>query len=160
MSQSNTMVILVSNDKQEFQVEKQVVLQSILIKNILEDLDQEETPTIPLPNIKGQTLKKVLEYCEQHRDDEVDENKSEEERFDVSKLDKVISEWDKSYIDVEDEDLFEIILAANYLDIKSLMELGCRTVTNKLKGKSPQEIREIFGIENDLDKENELEGCE
>lgn len=32
-----------------------------------------------------------------------------------------ISEWDQKFMNVDQELLFEIILAANYLDIKSLL---------------------------------------
>lgn len=39
-----------------------------------------------------------------------------------------ISEWDAKFIQVDQEMLFEIILAANYLDIKSLLDIGCKTV--------------------------------
>ena len=39
-----------------------------------------------------------------------------------------ISEWDQKFISVDQEMLFEIILAANYLDIKPLLDVGCKTV--------------------------------
>lgn len=37
--------------------------------------------------------------------------------------------------------LFDIILVANYLDIKHLLDIGCKTVTNMIKGKTAEEIR-------------------
>ncbi|KAK1908906.1 hypothetical protein P3342_006786 [Pyrenophora teres f. teres] len=48
----------------------------------------------------------------------------------------------------DQEMLFEIILAANYLDIKALLDVGCKTVANMIKGKSPDEIRKTFNIGN------------
>ena len=41
-----------------------------------------------------------------------------------------IREWDVEFVDVEQEILFEIILAANYLDIKALLDLTCAKVAS------------------------------
>ena len=42
-------------------------------------------------------------------------------------------------------ELFELILAANFLGISSLLQLMCATVCSLLKGKKPLEMREILG---------------
>jgi len=47
------------------------------------------------------------------------------------------------------------IQAANYLDIKALLDVGCKTVANMIKGKSPEEIRKTFNIQNDFTPEEE-----
>jgi hypothetical protein len=51
--------------------------------------------------------------------------------------------------------LFEIILAAHYLDIKKLVTLGCKTVAGMLKGKTTEQMRAEFGIVNDFTPEEE-----
>lgn len=40
--------------------------------------------------------------------------------------------------------------AANYLDIKGLLDVTCKTVANMIKGKAPDEIRKTFNIKNDF----------
>lgn len=46
--------------------------------------------------------------------------------------------------------IFDLVVAANYLDIRSLLNVACKTVANLLKGKTAQEIREEFNVRNDF----------
>ncbi len=41
------------------------------------------------------------------------------------------------------------------MDIKQLLDVGCKTVANMIKGKSPEEIRKTFNIQNDFTPEEE-----
>jgi len=122
---------------------------------MLEDIGDADEP-IPLPNVSGKVLKKVIEYSEHHKDDEPAPAEEEKEVFDNARnRSDEISEWDSTFITCENEELFEIILAANYLDIKPLLDLGCKTVANMIRGKTPEQIREMFNIENDFTPEEE-----
>ena len=49
------------------------------------------------------------------------------------------------------------MLAANFMNIKLLIELTSAKVVSMIKGKSVQELRELFNIENDFDPEEEAE---
>lgn len=49
----------------------------------------------------------------------------------------------------------DLILAANYLDIKSLLEVGTSEIANRISGKSTTQIREMLQLENDFTKEEE-----
>jgi S-phase kinase-associated protein 1 len=97
-------------------------------------------------------LKKVMEWCEHHK---ADPPTASDDDSDSRKKSTDIEEWDQKYMQVDQEMLFEIILAANYLDIKALLDVGCKTVANMIKGKSPEEIRKTFNIQNDFTPEEE-----
>jgi hypothetical protein len=49
--------------------------------------------------------------------------------------------WDSEFVKVDHGTLFEIILIANQLDIKELLDLTCLTVANMMKGASATEPR-------------------
>ncbi|KAI8927235.1 Skp1 family, dimerization domain-containing protein [Entophlyctis helioformis] len=144
---------LTSSDGITLQVSKEVAIQSILIKNMLEDLGDETDAPIPLPNVSGHILAKVIEFATHHKDDAP--VAAEEEGKNVTKSSDDIDEWDKEFINVDQGTLFEIILAANYLDMKNLLDLGCKTVANMIKGKTVEEIRKTFNIVNDFTPEEE-----
>ncbi len=54
-------------------------------------------------------------------------------------------------------ELFDTILAANYLNNQPLMDLACQRVADMIKGKTPEEIRKTFNIKNDFTPEEEEE---
>lgn len=152
------MFTLKSSDGESFEVEGAVALQSQTIKHMIEDDCAEGS--IPLPNVTGKILAKVIEYCNKHadvvgeRDGGVACLKSEGEE------DKTLSSWDSNFakeLGDDQEVLFDVILAANYLNIKGLLDLTCQQVANMMKGKTPEEIRAKFHIKNDYTKEEEEE---
>jgi len=143
-----TKIKLQSSDGETFNVEVEIARCSLTIKTMLEDLGMEEgeDEVIPLPNVNSSILRKVINWATHHKDDpppaEDDENK--EKRTDD------ISSWDADFLKVDQGTLFELILAANYLDIKGLLDVTCKTVANMIKGKTPEEIRKTFNIKNDF----------
>merc|ERR1711976_895063 len=60
----------------------------------------------------------------------------------------VKQEWYVNFCKVEREMLFNLVAAANYLDIKPLLDLTCLAVAVSIKGKSVEELRSIFKIKD------------
>lgn len=147
-------VILTSNDNASIEVDRAVAERSMLLKNMIDDLGEEAigSSPIPIPNVNEAVLRKVIEWCEHHRNDPLP---TADEENDNRKKTTDIEEWDQKFMQVDQEMLFEIILASNYLDIKPLLDVGCKTVANMIKGKSPEEIRKTFNITNDFTPEEE-----
>ncbi|KAG6504089.1 hypothetical protein ZIOFF_036417 [Zingiber officinale] len=48
-----------------------------------------------------------------------------------------------------------LVKAANYMDIKGLLDLLCQSVADMITGKSPEEIRKTFNIKNNFTPEEE-----
>ena len=58
-----------------------------------------------------------------------------------------IKAFRKAFVEVDNPTLFDLILAANYLNISSLLDITCQAVAEQIKGKTPEQIRERFNIE-------------
>ena len=135
-------VYLKSSDNEDFEMDTDVACMSVTVANMLEDTGS--AAPVPLPNVNSKILAKVLEYCNYHHTTK----DADEER----------AKWDKDFVAVDDETLFNLILAANYLDIKLLLDLACKSVADEIKScKSPEEIRKRFNIKNDFTPEEEEE---
>ncbi|KRY34297.1 E3 ubiquitin ligase complex SCF subunit sconC [Trichinella spiralis] len=165
------LVNVVSGDGKVFEVDLKAIQLSKTVKTMLEGLcfdgEQNIVEAIPLPNVCSAVLEKILLYCEHHKNDVPEEEKNvkmkeeetnnEEEQINVNckQVEEKMSEWDSEFLDVEQSTLFEIILAANYLEIKSLLDIACLSVAKMMKGKSAEEIRRTFNIKNDFTPEEE-----
>jgi len=127
---------------------------SELVKSMMEEDAEDDTNEIPLPNVKSTVLQKVIEFCEHHREDPMTEI---EKPLKSQNMADVVQKWYADFCDVEQVVLFELILAANYMDIKPLLDLTCATVASMIKGKTPEEIRLRFNICNDFSPEEEAQ---
>jgi S-phase kinase-associated protein 1 len=142
-------VKLKSSDDEMFEVDEAVAFESQAVKNMIEDTGMDHP--IPLPNVSSKILAKVIEYCKYH----VDNQKSTDDK--PATPEDEIKAWDQDFVKVDQATLFDLILAANYLNIKNLLDLTCQTVADMIKGKTPEEIRKTFNIKNDFTPEEEEE---
>jgi len=149
-SSDSDVLKLVSQEQEKFTVPKKVALMSELVKTMAEG-DKEEKE-IPLPNVKGAVLSKVVAWMKYHVDNPM---KEIEKPLKSANMNEVVSQWDADFVDVDQEMLFELILAANYMDIKPLLDLTCAKVASMIKGKTPEQIRKTFNIVNDFTPEEE-----
>jgi len=153
-------ILLKSNDDELFEVDRNVIRLSTTLNTMFQDLgmdvpdagEQLLNDAIPLQNVNGAILKKVIDWCLQHKEDAPpaeDTMESNERRTDD------IPSWDQEFLKVDQGTLFELILAANYLDVRGLLDVCCKTVANMIKGKTVEEIRRTFNIKNDFSPEEE-----
>ena len=117
------------------EVDLEVIKKSVILKNMIEDTGKDGE--IKIPNIEISTLKKVIEYCEYYKSKECPEIKRPLEGKNL--LENGASDWDVNYIDYDEnniEKLIDLIVAANFLDIEGLLNLGSAKIATMIKDKS------------------------
>ncbi|KAG7558587.1 SKP1 component dimerization [Arabidopsis thaliana x Arabidopsis arenosa] len=154
---SSNKIVLTSSDDESFEVDEAVARKLQIIAHMIDDDCADKA--IPLQNVTGKILAVVIEYCKKHVNDVDDSDDVEEISENVDEeAKKELVTWDAEFMkDIDMETMFQLLLAANYLNVKSLLDLTSQTIADYIKDKTPQEVREIFNIENDFTPEEEEE---
>lgn len=100
---------LTSSDGETFEVDEAVALQSQTIKNMIED--DCAHGGIPLPNVTGKILAKVVEYCKKHVEAAAD-SKSEDRPSPAGAAEEDLKAWDADFVKVDQATLFDLILVS------------------------------------------------
>ena len=145
-----TKLVLVSSDNQKIEIDSESAQKSHLLKGLMTDFNSSQEP-IPIQDIKADILNKVVEYLTYYKGKNP---KDIPKPMPSANLSEIIDEWDVKFINgIELDSVFDLINAANYMDIPSLLDLSCAKIASLLKGKTAQEIRTMFNIECDLTEE-------
>lgn len=147
----------VSKEGTVYEVPRKVALMSQLVKETLgddEDADDEGdvNPDIPLPNVSADVLGKVIEYCKHYQEDEM---QAIQTPLKSTKLEDLVQGWYAEFVQVDKNLLFDLVAAANFMDIKPLLDLTCLAVSIMIKGKSAPELRHMFNISNEFTAEEQ-----
>ncbi|KAL9305641.1 unnamed protein product [Arabidopsis thaliana] len=149
LTMSSNKILLTSSDGESFEIDEAVARKFLIIVHMMEDNCAGEA--IPLENVTGDILSKIIEYAKMHVNEPSEEDEDEEAK-------KNLDSWDAKFMEKLDlETIFKIILAANYLNFEGLLGFASQTVADYIKDKTPEEVREIFNIENDFTPEEEEE---
>ena len=142
-------LFLISPDGIKESISLKAGLRSELIKMMIEiNPDSNEIPL----DIKNDILKKIKEYLEHYENEEPLEI---ERPLPSSNFKECVNEWDYNFIDLDTDMIFDLMLASNKMDIKSLLELSSAKIAADIKGKNTEEIRKQFNISNDFTPEEE-----
>ncbi|CAL5049133.1 unnamed protein product [Urochloa decumbens] len=149
-------ITLISSNDERFEVPEAAASLSEVIRNAIVDNDG-CGDGIQLPRIPGKVLAMVIEYCSKHAatavvsSGEAANNNNEELRS-----------FDEKFIDVDQFTLYDVLVAAYYLQIQELLDLACQEVYDRLEEKTRAESRKTFRIKDDyfvpaLDEEDDEE---
>ena len=139
-------IVLKSSDEKSFTLEKKSAFISKLVSQALEN-DSNATE-VPIPGAKGAILDLVVQYMVHHAGTEppiVEKPLRSKVMKDVCK-----DAWDAEFIDTignNRQQLYDVILAANYMDVKSLLHLGCAKVASLIKGQPLEKIKDVLAVD-------------
>uniref|UniRef100_A0A0E0LZ43 SKP1-like protein n=1 Tax=Oryza punctata TaxID=4537 RepID=A0A0E0LZ43_ORYPU len=142
------MVTLISSDGARFDVPEAAARLSQTVLDGMKD-DSCASNGIPLPNVPGDVLAKVVEYCTKH----TSVVNSEANGGSAA----VLKSFDDEFVLVDNHMLYGLLMAADGMRIQGLMDLTCQRVADMLKGKTPEQMRQTLGITNDFTLEEEEE---
>ncbi|KAL6615505.1 hypothetical protein ACP70R_037775 [Stipagrostis hirtigluma subsp. patula] len=147
-STAKKMVRLRSSDGEEFEVpEETISAASGTVRAMLEE--GRAAGVVPLPNVTAAILSRVVEYVNRHFD--------ADSGFVPDYLDQPLGGFGAELLKVGSDTLVGIVQAADYLNMESLVQLGCRALAEQIRGKTVEQIREILHIVNDYTEEEEEE---
>lgn len=174
-----THVVLTSSDAKPvaFRVLRDGARLSKIIADLLDDTsDDSESPRrpviIPVPNVAAPALDHVVRYMEHHAEFPA---APLPKPLPTNALDGLISNWDARFlhdvigvpafassidpaatgaaneaIAAAHDALSDVIMAASFLQMGSLLELSCAAVAAMVKGRSADDLRLLFNIDDDF----------
>lgn len=123
--------------------------QSETIMEMVKDTDPGDT--IPLAPVPKEALDKVVEYMEQMAAFKADGTTDEDKQQWVSEYKKTMEAQDQLPL------LFQTMTAANFMNVKTLLDELCKFVAEMIAGRTPNEILDYFNIKKDATWEEEQE---
>lgn len=164
---SRTIILTIGDEKLVSDVAPLMVSVYIrnLIKNLAEDKEESDgdddsnddkppVTEISITNVKYDTMKKVLDWCQNYYDvhgEYVEETTAGSEwtedtlkKHRSKAFDAPLDNWDREFLQVPPPELTDIISAANFLNIQPLLDAGCKVVAEHFRGKSPSEVIAAF----------------
>ncbi|RWS07173.1 hypothetical protein B4U79_11238 [Dinothrombium tinctorium] len=153
-------ILIESSDGKRFDIKIEIAKSFGAFKTMLDfNIGEENSSNEPitLKEVDSFTLSKIIEWSERHLHDprtqcDYEKHNHNDEEYEDLEIDA----WDENFLkNLTHNQLFEVIKAANFLDLKFLFDVSCEVAAQLIKGKNTEQIRELFGEVNDLTPEEE-----
>jgi S-phase kinase-associated protein 1 len=152
------MLCVASCSGEQFNLSEKAASLSTLLDNLLQDCPEpEDEEPLFFPIMTSETLKKVIEWMEYHRDDPrlIDHKEDDYEKYERDRREDAIPPWDQDFLNLRFNELCDILTAANFLQVQGLEDMTSMTIANLLNGKTHVEMRNILRVEGDYTPEEE-----
>jgi S-phase kinase-associated protein 1 len=135
-----------------FELERAAAEHSALVCMLFTDFEEEVilNDIIPVPiEVSDNCLTKVFEWMTRWKD------MSKVAEDDADKP-IIFTDWDEEFFcNIDSHMLYEILVTANYLEIKLLYDMACQKVVDMIRGRTTEEISQILDIQNYFTPEQE-----
>ncbi|CAI2382851.1 unnamed protein product [Moneuplotes crassus] len=124
------MVKIVSKEGEIFKVNPEILKISTFLQVEIEDHEPKEKIFLPL--IRKDVIKKIIQFCQHYQEDPLQDI---EKPLRTNNIKELVPPWYGSFVDIKLEEIYELILAADYLCISPLNELCGAAIAALMKGK-------------------------
>jgi len=157
-------VLLHTSDDRYIATNPQILQQSTVLKQILEDAPQDDggITILPCADISSPILMLIMQWLDHYSQPGLQPPKIE--RPLRTPLTQILSDFDKSFVygrlilnddEKQNENLLKVINGAYFLNIQPLRDLGCAALADIIKTKSSEEeMRALFGVKEPFTEED------
>ena len=149
-------------DNKIYEVPGDIIIKSKLLDGLIEDYDyfnDKDAEIIALSEVDSKNLELVIEYLQHYKDKEPKEipkpfPERTDEEFLRGILDNDDNDWTYNFISkLSIEEAINLVNAADYLQIKGLIDLLAAKLAHEMCNCEVEEARQKFGIECDMTEE-------
>lgn len=109
---------------------------------MMEDEDEDDMDPVPIPNVSSVMFKHVMEYCDHYVSHPMKVIEKPMISYDMKdNVEYFYANFINSLTTVE---VFQVLLAANFLDVKPLATLAGSKIGSLIKGKTSAEVNELM----------------
>ena len=144
---------LETSDGQRIAVDAKIAKMCTMVSAMADTMDIDAP--IPLPIVDAATLSKVVEFCTHHVPEATPGPTTGRVPW-AGDAPPKNSKAAHAFLESMDQGmLFQVLIAANYMGIGSIVDAVCEYVAGLIKGKSVEEIRRTFNIAHDFSPEDD-----
>ncbi|KAF0899937.1 hypothetical protein E2562_025497 [Oryza meyeriana var. granulata] len=130
------MILLISSDGERFELSEVAASLSQTLANMIEDGCTDNG--IPLPNVTAPVLARVVEYFKEHAAVSPKSATATSATAAKASREEELKSFDAKFVNVDKPMLFDLVLAANYLCAKDLLNLTCQHTADTIKDMTPE----------------------
>lgn len=146
---SASAIVLVSNDGAEFSAPRDLMksLSGFVGGAFMQDAEEDDNRLL-VPLVDGATLQKVVSFCAHYGEERM---RALEKPLASADLATLVQDRYVRFISALDKkELFELMLAAHFMDIRPLLDLCGAQIASFIKGQTAEKIRENLNISTDF----------